>query len=154
MRFYRQSPRFIAAAALLAFALPGSHAFAQQQGSTASEAPSDTDRLSIPVTLEQAMQEEVDRERLNREQAAFAQRQLAENAASQAAHDRAVAEREAIIARQRAEQEAAEAAWQAEVQQRERAYQDYEDAMARWRAQVADVEACNAGDRSRCPPLP
>ncbi|MCX7676813.1 MAG: hypothetical protein N2Z59_05490 [Alteraurantiacibacter sp.] len=102
------------------------------------------DRLSIPVTAEQAEKELRERERLNREQAEFAARQLAENEASRQAVARAVAEREAIIARQREEQAAAEAAWKAEVDRRAR---EYEEAMARWRA---DVAACQAGDFSRC----
>ncbi len=89
--------------------------------------------VSVPVTSAQELAEIATRERLNREQAAFAQKQLAENAAAKAAFEKATAERDAIIAAQQAE---------AERKQRE-----YEAAMARWRA---DVEACQKGDLSRC----
>ena len=88
---------------------------------------------SLPVTSEQALAEIATRERLNREQVAFATKQNAENAAAKAAFEKATAEREATIAAQKAE---------AERKQRE-----YEAAMAKWRA---DVEACQKGEISRC----
>lgn len=102
------------------------------------------DNLSIPVTPEQEQREVTERERLNREQAAFGTRQLAENEARRKAYEQALRDREATIARQQAEHEAAVAAVEAERLRRER---EYAEAMARWRA---DVEACKKGDRSRC----
>jgi hypothetical protein len=87
---------------------------------------------------------EQERARLNREQADFAARQQAENAANQRAFDQAVADREATIARQAAEAAAAKAAYDAEVA---RAAAAHEAEMARWRA---DVAACEAGNISRC----
>lgn len=90
---------------------------------------------SLPVTSAQELAEIATRERLNREQAAFAERQLAENAAAKAAFDKATAEREATIASQQAETQRKEA--------------EYAAAMAKWRA---DVEACRQGDFSRCAP--
>lgn len=90
---------------------------------------------SLPVTSAQELAEIATRERLNREQAAFAERQLAENAAAKAAFDKATAEREATIARQQAETQ--------------RKAAEYAAAMAKWRA---DVEACQQGDFSRCAP--
>lgn len=100
--------------------------------------------LSIPVTSEQEQRELAERERLNREQAEFGTRQLAENEANRQAYEKALREREATIARQKAEHEAALAAVEAERLRRER---EHEAAMARWRA---DVEACKKGDKSRC----
>lgn len=88
---------------------------------------------SLPATSAQELAEIATRERLNREQAAFAARQVAENQAAKAAFDQATAERAATIARQ-----------QAEAAQREA---DYQAALAKWRA---DVEACKNGDISRC----
>lgn len=75
--------------------------------------------------------------RLNREQAAFAGRQLAANEESRRAREEAVTASSEEMARQRS-------AYQAEKERRER---DHAGAMARWRA---DVEACKAGDRSKC----
>lgn len=100
--------------------------------------------LSVPVTSEQEQREQAERERLNREQAEFGTRQLAENEANRQAYEQALRDREATIARQTAEHEAAVAAVEAERLRRER---EHEAAMARWRA---DVEACRKGDRSRC----
>ena len=74
---------------------------------------------------------------LNREQAEFAERQLAENEASRRAHEQAVGAREAEMARRQAEYEAA----------KEMGEREHVEAMARWRA---DVEACKAGDQSKC----
>lgn len=71
--------------------------------------------------------------KLNREQAEMARKQLADNAASQQAHDDAV--------RKQSEFEAEKA----------RLAKEHEAAMQRWQA---DVDACNAGDRSRCAPPP
>lgn len=88
---------------------------------------------SLPVTSAQELAEIATRERLNREQADFGARQVAENNAAKAAFEKATAEREATIAAQQAE---------AARKQRE-----YEAAMAKWRA---DVEACQKGDISRC----
>lgn len=88
-----------------------------------------------PVTSQQELAEIAAQERLNREQAAFAAKQLADNAAAKAAFDKATAEREATIARQQAEARRNEA--------------EYAAAMAKWRA---DVEACKQGDFSRCAP--
>lgn len=91
---------------------------------------------SIEPTYGHASPEEA-RSALNREQADAAQRQLAENAASQQAFLDAQAAREVQIAadRQRYEQEVARIA------------AEHEAAMERWRA---DTVACNAGDRTRC----
>lgn len=100
--------------------------------------------LSIPVSSEQEQRELAERERLNREQAAFGTRQLAENEANRLAYEKAVKDREALIARQQAEHEAAVAAVEAERLRLQRAH---EAAMAQWRA---DVEACRKGDKSKC----
>ena len=100
--------------------------------------------LSIPVSSEQEQRELAERERLNREQAAFGTRQLAENEANRLAYEKAVKDREALIARQQAEHEAAVAAVEAERMRLQRAH---EAAMAQWRA---DVEACRKGDKSKC----
>ncbi|MFN3989315.1 MAG: hypothetical protein ACK4IS_03560 [Erythrobacter sp.] len=102
--------------------------------------------LTAPVTAAQVEAELATREQLNREQAAFAARQLAENKAAQEAFDKATREREATIARQQAEYQAALAAQQAEAARRER---EHAAAMERWRA---DVAACKAGNASRCKP--
>jgi len=75
--------------------------------------------------------------RLNEEQSDFARRQLAANEASRRAHDRAVQAREAEIAQEQAEFQAAKA----------RNEHDRAQAMAEWRA---DVQACKAGNRSKC----
>jgi hypothetical protein len=88
-----------------------------------------------PGPSAQDLAEIAEQERLNREQADFAARQLAENNAAKAAFDKATAEHQATIARQQAEAQRNEA--------------DYAAAMAKWRA---DVEACNRGDFSRCAP--
>lgn len=104
--------------------------------------PADT--LSIPVTPEQEQREVAERERLNREQAEFGTRQLAENEASRLAFEQAVRDREATIARQKAEYEAKVAAVEAERLRLER---EHAARMAQWRA---DVEACKKGDRSKC----
>lgn len=95
---------------------------------------------SVPVTSAQELAEIATRERLNREQADFAARQVAENAAAKAAFEKATADREATIAAQKAEAE--------------RKQRAHEAAMAKWRADVADVEACNRGETSRCKPQP
>lgn len=102
--------------------------------------------LAVPVISAQEQAELAAREKLNREQAAFAARQLSENKAAQEAFDKATREREATIARQQAEYQAALAAQQAEAARRER---EHAAAMERWRA---DVAACKAGDSSRCQP--
>lgn len=102
------------------------------------------DILSIPVTSEQEQRELAERERLNREQAEFGTRQLAENEANRQAFEQAVRDREATIARQQADYEAKVAAVEAERLRRER---DHAARMAQWRA---DVEACKKGDKSKC----
>ena len=71
--------------------------------------------------------------RLNREQAEFARKQMADNAASRQAHDDGV--------RRQGEFEAEKA----------RLAQQHKQAMTNWQA---DVDACNAGIRSRCAPAP
>lgn len=96
--------------------------------------------VSEPVTSAQELAEIATRERLNREQAEFAAKQVADNAAAKAAFDKATADREATIAAQNAEAE--------------RKRRDHEAAMAKWRADVADAEACNRGEISRCKPQP
>lgn len=111
---------------------PKSSGGGQQAPRSITTAPAEPP-VSVPVTSAQELAEIATRERLNREQAAFAQKQLAENAAAKAAFEKATADREATIAAQ-----AAEAA---------RKQREYEAAMAKWRA---DVEACKNGDRSRC----
>ncbi|MEO5707537.1 MAG: hypothetical protein ABIT10_11920 [Alteraurantiacibacter sp.] len=87
---------------------------------------------------------EDERARLNREQADFAARQLAENDANRRAYEEAVAEREATIVDQAAASAAAKAAYDAQVA---RAAAAHAAEMARWRA---DVAACEAGNYSRC----
>jgi hypothetical protein len=77
------------------------------------------------------------RSALNREQAANAQRQLAQNAASRQAFEDAQAARDAQIARDQQSYEAEKARLAAE----------HDAAMAQWRD---DVAACRAGDRTRC----
>lgn len=71
--------------------------------------------------------------KLNREQAELARQQKAENVASQEAHDAGV-QRQADFEAEKA-----------------RLNQQHEQAMTNWQA---DVDACNAGDRSRCAPPP
>lgn len=91
------------------------------------------------------------RAKLNREQAEFAARQLAENEASRRdveRFEREMREHEATLARMKAEEAAAQQAYEDERLRRER---EHEAAMERWRA---DVAACNAGDTARCAPLP
>lgn len=90
---------------------------------------------SLPVTSAQELAEVATRERLNREQASFAAKQVADNAAAKAAFDKATTDRAATIAAQKAEQERKE--------------REYQAAMAKWRA---DVEACQKGDIARCGP--
>lgn len=105
---------------------------------------------SVPVTTAQAQAELVKLEQLNREQAAFAAKQVSDNIAAQETFDRATRDREATIARQEAEYRAALAAQRAQEEQRQR---EHEAAMGQWRA---DVAACQAGDKKRCaqPPSP
>ncbi|MCL6251741.1 hypothetical protein M3P36_11905 [Altererythrobacter sp. KTW20L] len=91
------------------------------------------------------------RAKLNREQAEFAARQLAENEASRLdveRYEREMREHEATLARMKAEEAAAQQAYEDERLRRER---EHEAAMDRWRA---DVAACQRGDLSRCAPLP
>lgn len=89
----------------------------------------------VPNALDLA--EIATRERLNREQAEFAARQLADNAAAKAGYERAVAERAAIIAAQAAEAE--------------RAQRAHDAAMAQWRE---DVAACQRSTTAPCVPQP
>lgn len=135
------APMMAAALALACLSAPGLAARVAQGGDQPPDNP-----VSVPVTPAQARAEVALTRRLNREQAAFAERQLAENAAAKRAYEAAVAERAALMARQQAEYEAALAAVAAERLRRER---EHEAAMARWRA---DAEACKAGDISRCAP--
>lgn len=88
-----------------------------------------------PGPSAQDLAEIAEQERLNREQADFAARQVADNAAAKAAFEKATDDYNATIARQQAEQRQREA--------------EYAAAMAKWRA---DVEACKQGDFSRCAP--
>ena len=106
------------------------------------------DSLSIPVSEKQADEEHLAQERANEEQAAFAARQLEQNRQGREDYERELAEREALIRRQASDHEAAMLAWQAENDRRAR---EHEEEMARWRA---DVAACEAGDTSRCAPVP
>ncbi|SHN60663.1 hypothetical protein [Erythrobacter sanguineus] len=131
-----------AAVALACQPAPGLAAQSAQSGDQPSGNP-----ISIPVTPAQARAEVALTRRLNREQAAFAERQLAENAAAKRAREAAVAERAATIARQQSEYEAALASFESE---RARHAREHAAAMAQWRA---DVEACKAGDISRCAPI-
>lgn len=138
----RGNIKVLALLGLLTFVNPAQ--LAAQQSTTnakqaAAPAPAATPRTTVLEATEQAEQE-----RLNRDMAEFAARQLAANEASRAAHEQAERERQETIARQNAEHQAALAATEAE---RLRGVQDYEAAMARWRA---DVEACRTGDFSRC----
>lgn len=96
-------------------------------------APTNAWAQAGPSTAEDAAA----RQKLNQEQADFARKQLDENAASARAHDEAV---RANAAEHRRQQEA----YEAEKLRRERTY---DEAMARWRA---DVAACEAGDKTRC----
>ena len=97
--------------------------------------------LSLVSSAAQAQQstatEEEHRAELNREQADFARHQLEQNAANQRAYDEAVQARMAAIRRQQADYEAEKA----------RLAREHEEAMARWRA---DVAACKAGQTDRC----
>jgi fused signal recognition particle receptor len=74
---------------------------------------------------------------INRDQAAFARRQLAENDASKRAAEEAVMARQARIRQDR----------NAHELEKQRIAREHEQAMERWRA---DVAACEAGDTSRC----
>ena len=116
---------------------------APSAGTAAAPTPPE-DTLSIPVTSEQEQREVAERERLNREQADFGTRQLAENEANRRAFEQALRDREATIAKQKADYEAQLAAVEAERLRRER---EYAAKMAQWRA---DVEACKNGDKSKC----
>lgn len=112
---------------------------------SAAQAPApQPDTLSIPVTSEQEQREVAERERLNREQADFGTRQLAENEANRRAFEQTLRDREATIAKQKADYAAQLAAVEAERLRRER---EYAAKMAQWRA---DVEACKNGDKSKC----
>ncbi|MCL4671593.1 MAG: hypothetical protein KJZ64_01360, partial [Sphingomonadaceae bacterium] len=119
---------------------------APQSGRSNPAAPAapPADILSVPVTSEQEQRELAERERLNREQAEFGTRQLAENEANRQAFEKALRDREAIIARQQSDYEAQLAAVEAERLRRER---EHAAKMAQWRA---DVEACKKGDKSKC----
>ena len=77
---------------------------------------------------------------INAQQAEAARQQLDQNAASRRAYEEALVAREQKI---REEQEA----YEAEAAKRAR---EYEEAMAKWRA---DVAACEAGDLTRCAPV-
>jgi hypothetical protein len=90
-------------------------------------------------------QSQAERAALNAQQAAAAQQQLDQNAASQQAHDDAEAMRNAQIAQENAEYDAAMHAHHENVR-------EYHRALREWRA---DVMACQAGDHSRCDhPMP
>lgn len=122
------------AAMLAATAAPGFATLAKGQ----LQEPRAAATLPPPVPTAPTLRGEdeiASRQRLNREQAEFAARQLAENDAAKAAHDRAVAAREAAMAAQAAEQQ--------------RLMREHEQAMAQWRA---DQEACAAGNARRCGP--
>lgn len=125
-------------------ALAGLLAIAQPVEAIAQASPAEATTVSAPATTDERANDQAEQERLNREQADFSMRQLAENEANKSGYQQAVQEREATIARQQAEYEAAVAAAETE---RLRLVQEHEAAMARWRA---DVEACEKGDRSRC----
>lgn len=71
----------------------------------------------------------------NNAQLKFAQDQLAQNAANQKAYDDAIKANEETVAAQKAAADKAQA--------------DYEAAMKKWQE---DVEACKAGDATRCAP--
>ena len=80
---------------------------------------------------------ETETAKLNAEQNKFASSQLEENEEAQRAHDAEAKAREEKIAQE-------QAAYEAAKEKRER---DYAEAMAKWKA---DVEACKAGDKSKC----
>ena len=84
-------------------------------------------------TQEEAISAEEQRAALNREQAEFARLQIEENEANQRAYEDAVKAREIEI--------------QSRQEEYARLLQRHEEAMKRWRAQVA---ACNAGDKRGC----
>lgn len=91
-----------------------------------------------PVQTADASQQE--RIALNNQQAAFAQHQLAQDAANQRAYEMAVATRKAEIHRQHAAYEAALRRHADEVQA-------YNIATRQWQQ---DVAACKSGDASKC----
>lgn len=86
------------------------------------------------------------RARLNAQQAQFAQSQVSTNATSQDEYQRQLAAVEAAKAKIAADAAAAQANYEAEKARRDA---EYNAAMAKWQA---DVDACKAGDHSRCGP--
>lgn len=80
---------------------------------------------------------EAARQAINRDEAAKAKQQLADNAAAEQAFEQAKATREEQIQQD-------QAAWEAE---KTRLASDHAAAMDQWRA---DAAACRAGDQSRC----
>lgn len=87
---------------------------------------------ATPALAQQAQSTPIGQETtatLNREQAEKARQQLAGNAASRQAHDHALRKHEEFEA------------------EKARLAAEHEAAMTSWRA---DVDACNAGDQSRC----
>ncbi len=104
--------------------------------------------LCLATTAQAQMdqsQSQAERAALNSQQAAAAQQQLAQNAASQQAYDDAEATRTALIADENAEYDVAMHAQHENVR-------EYHRALREWHA---DVMACQAGDHSRCAhPMP
>ena len=87
---------------------------------------------------------ESQRANLNSQQAAFAQRQLDENAANRRRYEEAVQARIEAINRDQAAFAQRQAAYEAE---KTRLQRDHEEAVARWQA---DVAACKAGHSDHC----
>jgi fused signal recognition particle receptor len=89
------------------------------------------------------------RAKLNEQQAQFALGQVRANSTSQAEYERQLKAAEEATAKIAADAAAAQAAYEAEKARRDA---EYKAAMDKWQA---DVDACKAGDRSRCaPPAP
>ena len=104
--------------------------------------------FSLGATASQALaaapSDEARRAELNSEQADFAQHQLEENAANRRTYDEAVQARLDAIQRDQSAYAQRQADYEAEKARMER---EHEEAIARWRA---DVAACKAGNADRC----
>ena len=112
---------------VLACAAPPGLAASQNEPTVNEPTANEPTATGAGETPEQA------RVRLNTAQAAAAKAQLAQNAASQQAHDDAVRAAAATLAKQ-----------QAEIARQQA---DYQAAMDKWKA---DVAACQAGDVAHC----
>ena len=106
----------------------------------AAAAPLLAQTATEPLPEGNSPEEVAQRKAANEEQLRLAQQQLGQNEAGQAAYEQSMAAYQAEVTKY--EQQKAEA---------DRLAREHEAAMAQWEA---DVAACNAGERSRCAPMP